>query len=280
MKYTTRLTTLFSLCAGFNGIPALLHGAQAAEIHLSHFSEFMSPAFTSSHANSAVPGPGGEEYAPSQILNNTWLGYQFQDHWSFIYWQNSQLNLNSLSDPGDLGSGMSFLLNDPRFEIRYDRQLNFSGWSLMTDLFLEPGMTEASRSAGKKTAVGIHQEFEAPISASRFTMGYVLETIFGFYGAEAEQAIDFCGVFQPWLKYSFNDWLSTQHWVSLPYRHQHGQSGSGWYWDAAGLPYVQNGVGADLSDKISVSVMLNQYLGAPMTLKNTWASLWLNWDAL
>ena len=69
--------------------------------------------------------------------------------------------------------------------------------------------------------------------------------------------------------------------VFVPYTHTRGgENATGWAWDMGGLPFVQNGVGANLADGLSVTLMLNQYLGAPLTLKNTWASLWFNWIPL
>lgn len=262
--------------------------AEESRFHFEHFSELMSPSFRSGTGELSVPSSDGGTFAPVNVTSYTWLSYDLTDKWSVVYWQNTELDFNSIPDgEPDENSltvsrvGSSMRLFDPRFALRNTLDFGFNGWSLTTDFFLEPGVTDESRESYRQMGVGIRNVFNAPLQSSRFTLGVALEHTFGVYGSDATEINTLRGSVNPSVSYNFNDTFSTQHYVFLPYTLTQGAEGtSRWAWDMGGLPFVQNGIGANLAEGLSVTLMLNQYIGAPLTLKNTWASLWFNWIPL
>jgi hypothetical protein len=79
----------------------------------------------------------------------------------------------------------------------------------------------------------------------------------------------------PWASYDINPTFSTQHYCIVNFEHQRGKALHRFDWDYP-MPYIQNGLGINVSKVVWTSIFLNNYVNTAPTLKNTWASVWLS----
>jgi hypothetical protein len=112
------------------------------------------------------------------------------------------------------------------------------------------------------------------IPHSRWTIGAVQEfTASYFSGGAGPQAYAWIA---PWVSYELSPVFSIQTSFFVPVQNLRDRPVLELTWDAPGGPYMQNGIGINVNKQVSLSFLLNNYLNAPISWKNTWASMWVS----
>jgi hypothetical protein len=242
------------------------------KIKASLFTEVMTPAIDSSSAT--VPDPSGAPFDPVNAFNLFQTAYAFSPRMSAFYLQRLPLNLNSLDAPQR--SDLDLTFTDPRFGIRLTIPKDKGNWSRTLDLYTQPGLSEGSQRNGRQFDVGAQGNISYSTTNGKWTFGSLGEYRRNFFRSSATGIADFQGFVAPYINYNITEKLSTQSWGSFAYRHERGTDLNNVQWSGQGLPYVQNGLGYQATEKIWVAGLVNNFIGTAPTLQNTWFSLWIS----
>ena len=238
-------------------------------IRIRNFSEFMSPSFQG--GTGAIPGSDGKGLAPSLMTGFFWADFEVSPNYKILYFQRNTLTFSNFGG----ASEFQLKLQDPRFGLRRTQLFDVPGLITQYDFYVQPGVTAESRARGRQFDLGVRTFNRYSFQGSRFSIGAVTDVAFSRFDSGRDGA-DLSGTLVPFISYSISARVSTQHWFVLPFQHK----SSGFSFDFPFMPLTQNGVNIDLSKTASVSLMLNHYLLVAPTLKNTWASLWVNFALL
>jgi hypothetical protein len=236
------------------------------------FSEFMSPSLEGlSGKTTAVPTAEGGEMAPTNVFNIAWMDYEVAPNYRIVYWQ----RFNVFLAPSANDSGTRFIPRNPRFAFRRTNIFNSEKIVSTYDVYIQPGLAPeaASPGANRSFEFGIRTNTSYTFSDSKWSIGAVTETT-GSLSTRGGAGADFYGWFMPWASYELSKIFSTQHYLTLNYMHNRGNSWSKLELD--GLPFIQNGIGINVTEKIWAAIFLNNYLFPTPTLQNTWTSIWLS----
>lgn len=236
------------------------------------FTEMMTPAIDSSKGQ--IPDNDGSPFAPMNAFNILWTDYEFADDLRIVYWQRVMVNIVGTSTHGP----MDFTPRNPRFALRKTKFFDNKNLSTTYDLYVQPGLASEATNAGRTFEFGFRTASSYSFPGSRFSIGMITEMT-GVYSKFDMPGANFYGWFMPWMSYDLNKTFSTQHYVTLNYQHMRGDHWSKFQYDYP-MPYMQNGIGMSISKNVWASVFINNYITAPPTLKNTWASLWLSLEIL
>lgn len=234
------------------------------------YNELMSSSLGS--ASTGVPNAEGSSISPMNLYGWVSFDYEFSDSYRFLYQQRYLLDLaNSQGTLGATGS-----IWDPRLGVRKEKVIDVRGLDTTYDLYIQPGVTFESQANAKSFDLGFRTNSTYTFAGSRWSIGAITEIAGTFYSSKGKGA-DFSGFLNPWASYSLTPKFSTQHWVLLPFQHERhsGWNGLGWDMPSNG-PIIQNGISCDLSERVWVSVLLNNHLTTLPTLKNSWGSLWVS----
>ena len=230
----------------------------------------MTPSITG--GTGSIPWEDGKALLPTNLLNIVWADYEIAKDIRVGYWQ--RMNVNLISSPR--GNGVHTVMRNPRFAIRKLNVYNVVGLNTIYDFYVQPGFAPESRpdAMGRSLEFGFRTSHAYPIPASRFNVGLVTEVTkaFSFNG---DPVANVYGWAMPWTSYDLSKTFSTQHIMSVSFQQL---SKDPWYRVVHDYPMplaIQNGIGINLSENISTSLLVNNYLNTAPTLKNTWASLWL-----
>ena len=233
------------------------------------FTEVMSPALESSAA--VTPDPQGNAVDPVNAFNIIWADYEFADGLRALWFQRLPLNLSA----PDSSQSWDLTFSDPRVGLRLTDRIKLKGLTSTIDFYAHPGLSEGSRLRGRALELGLQASLSYAIPRSRFTIGAISDFRRSLYDRPGEGA-SFSGAFVPWTSYSLTERLSTQHWLTLPYRQARGARFADFDWNSPGQPYLQNGIGIALTSRLWTSLLVNNYLLTAPTARNTWLSLWVS----
>lgn len=238
------------------------------------FTEFMTPAVSQGDLN--VPDRDQPGLMPTNLFNIIWADYEIAKDTKIVYWQ--RLILFPAAD--GVHPGFQALPRNPRFAVRRVNLFNSSAVATTYDLYFQPGLAPEADAKGRNVETGFRTNTSYSVPTSRISLGMVTETTFSLstqpefeFAAHRSETSNFYGWLMPWASYNLTQALATQHYVTLNYQHNRGTSGLQWDYP---LPYMQNGIGMDLTKQIWAAVFLNNYVGVTPTLSNSWASLWLS----
>jgi len=242
------------------------------KLRIRTFSELMSPAFQNSQPS--VPDSNGSQLLPTNLYNIALMDYEVAPNYRVVYWQRVMVYLA----PDNAVHGGEIVLRNPRFAIRRTHVFDVANLDTTYDLYIQPGLAPESISAGRSLEVGFRTNTSYVFPASKWSIGVISEftTAFSDHGGSGS---DVYGWFMPWASYDISKTFSTQHYFSFNYQHMRGDRWNQFEMDYP-LPYVQNGIGVNVTKNIWASVLLNNYVFTLPTLQNTWASLWLSMTIL
>jgi hypothetical protein len=199
------------------------------------------------------------------------MDYEIKKDYRLLYFQRNRL---IFSNQGSLGHS-EFQLQDPRLGIRMTQNFDHVGLTTTYDLYIQPGVTRDAQKIGRNFDFGVRTNTSYDISGSRMSIGAITDISVSSFN-QSGSAADLVGVAALWGSYLLNTRLSSQHWVVVPFKHQQGTALTHFSFDLPNMPVAQNGVGVSVSKRMWTSLMLNNYLFAVPSLRNTWASMWFN----
>ena len=232
------------------------------KIRVRTFSEFMTPSITGNDTN--VPTPEGDALFSTNAFNIAWIDYEVANNWRLLYWQRALVFFSGTPD----APGMSVMARNPRFALRRTNVFSVPNLTTTYDLYVQPGLAPEATTQGRKLEMGFRTNTSYEFPHSKWSMGAITEFTVSPFSSTA----DYYGWAMSWASYDLNKTFSTQHYATVNFRHEKGAQGL-FQWDEP-MPFVQNGIGVNISEQVWVSVFLNNYLTMAPTLKNTWASLW------
>jgi hypothetical protein len=266
------LCVLFSLL-GFSGENTSVKNVEKffpKRYKSAYFSETTLPWVGKNHFS--FPGPKGEDFLPLSTWNVFWIHYKFTDSVAILYFQRFFIFYQTNS----LIKSTGFDWRAPRIAIRF---LDFFSTKVIEnaiiDLFIQPGIVKASRIKKRDFELGLRYNISGRIPKTDWSFGLIGE-FSKVFSSKQFVVFDYFGWSGFWFSYVFDKTFSTQHWVIVPYEHY--PSGS-WYkvrWDDPGSTYIQNGLSLNVTQKLNLSLLINNYLFQKVTLQNTWLSLWVN----
>ncbi len=230
------------------------------------FTEVMTPAIANNDGIS-MPFADGSHFLPLNAFQIFWMDYEIAPRLRVLYYQRLILTLgsNEVSTPGYVSP------RPPRFALRFILPDTESS----IDVYFQPPisvyMTERKRAFEVGGRISLIQRIP-PVSYG-FTTDITLP-----YAYAANTSADFYGFSSAWASFALSETISTQHWISFPFEHI--GCTQQWGWDIPLQPYIQNGLGFNVSRILWLGIMLNTYFLTPPTLRNSWASLWVSLDLM
>ncbi len=217
-----------------------------------------------------IPRPGGDPYVPSFTQAQVSFEYRMSPELSLIYIQRGRMIWNF--DEGKSVWGYFF---DPRLGVR--KPLGNAQWIVNLDAFIQPGLTRTLQiQPNRLFDLGSRLSIRHLFPESRFTFGFTFELAGTFYSTSSTGA-DWAGVFSPMVSYQATRWLALQSWFVGFFKHRKFEPLSQWRWDVTEQPYFQTGAAFQVMPELSVSLMVNHYVGVLPSIDNLWTSLWLNY---
>jgi hypothetical protein len=229
----------------------------------------MAPAFDGN--TDSVPRSDGSPYAPSNTFNIFWADYEIAPNLKVVYWQRMLVFLNS----NPQFQGVQFLPRDPRFALRFTQVFNVPDLTTTYDVFFQLPFTDNVLSNRNNIELGFRTNTSYAFPKSHWSIGLVQEFTTAYFGGRGGARA--FGWAMPWASYELTKTFSTQTALSFPFQNR--RSNPSWtefVWDDPGSAYIQNGIGINVTNQVWMAVFLNNYLFAPVSLNNTWASLWLS----
>ena len=242
------------------------------KLRIRTFTEVMSPAFQE-HGTS-VPDLNGTDLAPTNLFTIAWADYEITPNYRVFFWQRFMLFL--ANDPTTSAGSIS--PRNPRFGIRRTNLFKNPNISTTYDLYVQPGLAPESMSQGRSLEVGFRTNTSYTIPNSKWSIGEVTElnASFSDHGGPGSNAY---GWSMSWASYEFSKPFATEHFLTFNFMQQRGDSWSQIQWDYP-KPYIQNGIGVNVTDKVWAALFLNNYILEAPTLGNTWTSFWLSLEFL
>jgi hypothetical protein len=240
-------------------------------LRIRSFTEFMTPALNSTQ--NQIPNPSGEPYIPTNIYNIVWADYAIGSETKILYWQRWLVNFAD----GYYGPAITTVPRNPRFALRKTNVFPIPHLSTTYDIYIQPGVAPEAATEGRDLEFGIRTSHSYEFPKSRWSVGLVTELTASLTDRDIRTGADSYGWMMAWGSYELNSIFSTQHFFTLNIEHVRGTSGLSW---DSPLPFVQNGIGIQISQSIWSAVFLNTYLIALPTVSNTWISVWLSLNIL
>ncbi len=239
-----------------------------SKLRVRTFTEMMVPAFDGN--TNSVPRPDGSRFIPGNLFNIAWADYEVGNNLRVFYWQRFIITLNSNQEL----SGVQYFPRDPRFGVRWLQVFDIPELSTTYDVFIQPNITSNYTSNRNVLEFGFRTNTSYTIPHSRWSIGAVQEfTASYFSGGLGPQAYAWIA---PWFSYELSPVFSIQTSFFVPVQNLRDRPVLDLTWDAPGGPYMQNGVGINVNKQVSLAFLLNNYLNAPISWKNTWASMWVS----
>jgi hypothetical protein len=239
------------------------------------FTEFMAPAALS-NSPTQIPEPDGSSAAPTNVFNIAWMDYEIAENYRILYWQRFTVNLAS----GGALTGVNTIARNPRFALRRTNVFSNPNISSTYDIYIQPGITPEAISAGRNFEFGFRTNTSYSAPSSRLSFGAITEfTVSLSSKSGPSDRANIYGWAMPWVSYKLNKLFSTEHYLTINFQHKEGKPLQSIELDTY-LPYIQNGIGITLSEQFWAAVFVNNYLIAPPSLQNTWASVWLAMNIL
>jgi hypothetical protein len=243
-----------------------------SKLRLRNFTEFMSPALKG--GSGSIPNSDGSGYIPTTLFNIFTADFEIAPNYRILYYQRVFLLLAADAT----FQGMSIFGRDPRFALRRTQVFALPNLNSTLDLYFQPGISNNQLSGGNGLEVGFRVNLNYAPAGTRWTFGIVQEFT-SAYLDPAGKGMRAYGWFMPWLSYDLSEKFSLQHFTNLAFKNPRNLAWNQFQWDDQ-PPFIQNGANFNLTDSVSLSLFLNNYLGVAPTLVNTWASLWLSVDFL
>ena len=240
------------------------------------FTEVMSPPLSGSRTS--VPLPNGQDYLPSNMFHIVWMDYPIAKNLRVLYWQRMLMFLSANASP-NFQSQFQFVPREPRFALRWVDGFNVPHLNTTYDLYVQPGVTKNFVASGNHYDIGFRTSTAYSIPKSKWSVGLVQEYTVGGFDPKGKGPRAW-GWFMPWASYEINQKFSTQHVMYYGIRNDRKNKVFQYEWDDAGMPYIQNGVGFNVSKSVQLTALVNNYLAVRPSLKNTWTSLWLSMNIL
>lgn len=278
---TVLIIAVFSLFYTFNGHAAnevSIWSNVKEKLKVGVFTEFMSPSLD--NRNGSILFPDSTEWNPTNAFSIFWATYDIGEELKLVYFQrllsffttNDYLNPGSSSQLGQ--QGMSIVPLNPRFAIRRTNLFKISGLKNAYDLYVQPGVTPGAINIGNTVELGFRTSQFYSIPQSSWTIGGMSEFTVLFYN-KSGAGNDISAWAMPMASYNINKTFATQHWVTVPFRHERDTSLFNFEWGNPKMPFIQNGISANVTEWLWTSVFINNYLLIAPTLRTTWFSLWV-----
>jgi hypothetical protein len=242
------------------------------------YTEFMSPGFGSDGYTPKQVG-GKNDIFPAHAWNISWLDYGIGKNTRILYWQRTYVFFApTKSSPNDQ---VSFVLRNPRFCLRQLNVFDVPNLSTAYEVYVQPGWAQEGTTLGRNLEFGVRTQHAYAIPGSRWTLGALSETQYSIYfkgGNPKPGSANLYGWIQPSATYGLSKMFSTQHYVTVYFKHA--RETSGLQLGEPLHPYIQNGIGANFDNSVWVSAFINNYVTTLPTISNTWASLWVTLNLL
>lgn len=229
------------------------------------FTEFMTPAFDGNPKS--VPTPEGKSLMATNTFTSAWTDYEFAKDWRALYWQ--RVNVNFAGAP--TANGMNVVARNPRFALRRTSVFNVPNLSTTYDIYIQPGLAPEATTAGRTFEGGFRTNTSYVVPHSILSFGAITEFTLS-YSNQGGPGPDWYGWAMPWVSVEISKVFSTQHYATVNFMHERN---GGLVYDLP-MPYIQNGIGINISKEVWTAVFLNNYLVAAPQANNTWMSVWLS----
>jgi hypothetical protein len=233
------------------------------------FSEFMTPAIDGD--GKSVPETDGTAYAPTNTFNIAWVDYEIFKDWRIAYWQRFSVNFASTNN----GSGVHTWARNPRFALRRTNVFNNPNITTTYDVYFQPGFAREGETRNRNLEGGFRTATSYVFPKSRWSIGAITEFTLSYASENIKSDNNMYGWVMPWASYELNSMFSTQHYFTLNFKHERPKPASDLSLDDP-FPYIQNGIGMNVTKSIWAAAFINNYIGPTPSLRNTWASLWLS----
>jgi hypothetical protein len=239
------------------------------KLRIRSFNEFMSPAFYGK--SPTIPASNGDPQAPTLMVGYFSLDYELSANYRLLYFQRNSMEFAEFQG----APAYQLKLKDPRFGLRKLEVVSVPGLFTQFDFYFQPGITDQSKQMGRILDLGVRTVTSYSIPESRLSVGAITDLSMGFFQG-SQGGSDLTGVVAPWVGYELSSHFGTQHLLVMTFKNTRGKSLGNLEWDFPGMPILQNGISYTMNSHVSLSLFLNNYLLAPPSLKNTWASLWVS----
>jgi hypothetical protein len=221
--------------------------------------------------NRFVPKSTGENLIPMFTLAQFGLDAELSPGLRLFYLQKARVIWGSVDDQMVLPQFF-----DSRFGVRKTQLFNNLNLQSELDFYIQPGLSRTVLvQPNRLFDLGMRMTNRYTLPGSHFTVGANAELNTTFYGADSTGA-DLSGLLSVMGSYRASSVVSVQSWVYGFYKHRKGDAFGLFYWDIFDLPFIQNGLSFALSREVSLSWMVNNYIGAAPTFQNMWTSLWFS----
>jgi len=270
----TQLTPLTQISDATARLPEQTVAVQAqSKFRIRNFTEFMTPAFQG--RTRSIPNRDGSEYIPATLFNILAIDYEIAPDYRILYHQRALLMLT----PNSSFQGLNLFGRDPRFALRRTQVFDVPHVNTTYDLYVQPGIANNQLSDGNSFEVGFRTNTSYSPPGTRWNFGLLQEFTTRYLNPSGQGRQRAYGWFMPWVSYDLSQKISLQHFTTLPFTNLRSQPWTSFQWDDP-PPFIQNGIGLNLTKTVSASLFINNYLGVGPTLSNTWASVWLSLDLL
>lgn len=260
----------FLLCQGILGHAVDALADDVAVTEKSTFSTLKSKVRSAVWAEYMTPNYSSTQFPPSYAI--AWLDYDIGKDFKVLYWQRSFIFANTPTG----FQGVQFEVRNPRFALRKINVIQIPNLSSTYDLYVQPGLGNEANRGGRHIEVGFRTNHSYAIPHSKWSTGMTTEVTSATSFFSDLRGANLYGWVMPWFNYEINKTFSTQHYFAYNFQHYRTKP-----WNVISLdepfPYIQNGVGINITDKVSTTLLINHSTLKPLALGNLWASLWMSW---
>jgi hypothetical protein len=248
--------------------PTQIHPT-ASQLRVRSFTEWMSPAFTEN--GSHVPTDQGTPLTPTHSFNIVWADYTLTQHFKLLFWQ----RYKTFFGVGENISPLTTRFRNPRLALRWVNFIKNPNVSATYDFYIQPGFAPEAQNLGRNLEFGFRTVTQYSIPTSRLRIGATTEFTISTSPTPFNRGQNYYGWLTTALLYDLSPKLSAQSFITVNFKQNRGTRLTDVRYDTP-LPFIQNGVGYQITPSVSTSLLLNNYLNQAPTLRNTWASLWFS----
>jgi hypothetical protein len=238
-----------------------------SKVRMKSFTEWMSPSFSDN--GTYIPTPDGQSLAPSNSFSIVWADYTLSRHLKILFWQRYKVLFGSKDS-----AFLSTRFRNPRLAIRWIDLVPYPNFSTTYDFYIQPGFAQEAETLGREFEFGFRTVTQYSIPATRWRLGATTEFTISTTPSSMIKGQNYYGWVTTAIQYDLSPQLAAQSFITVNFKQNRGTPWLNAIYDTP-LPYIQNGIGYQLSSNLSASLLINNYLNQAPTLKNTWASLWL-----
>ncbi len=250
------------------GISQTTWSVVQSRLRVRAFTEVMAPSLSGQVGT--IPNPEGGVLIPSNFFGIAWADYELKKNFRVFYWQRAMITFEPFR-------GENYFPRDPRFGVRWLQVFDVPGLNTTYDVFLQPNITNNGISNLNILEFGFRTNTSYSIPQSRFNIGLVQEyTSSYFWGSGARSY----GWVSPWASFDLNPTFYLMSSMVMTFTNAREDPWLRFKDDWPWTPYIQTGIGVNVNDKLSMNLLLNNHLTAPLNMHNSWASMWMSYSLL